>query len=272
VILLTAQEPLKRLMGGVTAPPFIPPAQEPVTDMPAEAAVRRRVHWTGADVAVITAVLVVVLGTVLLEGRKAPAAPGPSPVARAQEAADAIAVHAGCPRQARVGVNTALAATPTPVLTPDTLYAARVATTAGTFTVVLYTGSVAAATNDFVYLAGQRSFHCVAFSPATHGGIVSAGDPGLAGDPGAGSLRAQVRVGSLVAAAGGPALTVAGRWFVVAGGKGTRVERHDVVFGRVTAGMGVVEKIEAAGSAREVSARVIHRILSVTIVDLKGTG
>ncbi len=55
------------------------------------------------------------------------------------------------------------------------------------------------------------------------------------------------------------------QWFVVAGTQGESLPATYSLFGHVTSGLSVVEKINAQGSAAGVPPDVTHRMLKVTI-------
>jgi len=55
------------------------------------------------------------------------------------------------------------------------------------------------------------------------------------------------------------------QWFIVAGAEGESLPASYSLFGHVTSGMKVVEKINAQGSTSGVPPDVTHRMLKVTI-------
>jgi cyclophilin family peptidyl-prolyl cis-trans isomerase len=55
------------------------------------------------------------------------------------------------------------------------------------------------------------------------------------------------------------------QFFVVTGSSGETLANNYVLFGRVTSGMSVVNKINADGSTAGVPPTLTHRMLSVTI-------
>jgi peptidyl-prolyl cis-trans isomerase B (cyclophilin B) len=63
----------------------------------------------------------------------------------------------------------------------------------------------------------------------------------------------------------GQAHTGGSQWFIVAGPEGQSLPNSYSLFGQVTSGMSVVQKINAQGSAAGVPPDVIHRMLKVTI-------
>jgi peptidylprolyl isomerase/peptidyl-prolyl cis-trans isomerase B (cyclophilin B) len=150
------------------------------------------------------------------------------------------------------------------VLDSHTIYGAKVVTTAGTFSVILYTGITATVTNDFVYLARHRAFDCLAFAQAAPPGVIEVGGQGAASPSTPGSSTS-IPIGSLVTTLGGQSVTGASQWFLVSGIQGTTEPAGDVAFGRITAGLNVVQKIDAQAAASGGATHVIHRILSVTI-------
>ena len=75
----------------------------------------------------------------------------------------------------------------------------------------------------------------------------------------------QYPLGSVAMANTGQPHTGGSQWFIVAGSAGRIAPASYSLFGHVTSGMSVVEKINAQGSASGVPPDVTHRMLKVTI-------
>ena len=75
----------------------------------------------------------------------------------------------------------------------------------------------------------------------------------------------QYPLGSVAMANTGQPHTGGSQWFIVAGAEGESLANSYSLFGHVTSGMGVVKKINAQGSSSGVPPDVTHRMLKVTI-------
>jgi cyclophilin family peptidyl-prolyl cis-trans isomerase len=240
-----------------------------VPDDSSEIAFRKRKIVVGV-VAATVAVVAIALGVLLLGSKSANGPSATSISSTSLTAADTAAVKGGCPAHPTTSVNGGLSATPTQVLHPNTFYNARVVTTAGRFSILLYTGSTAAVANDFVYLAQQGAFHCVAFNQLLADGSLLAGEADQPAVSGSVTPNVQVPAGSVVSPAGSHTDTGARGWFVVPSGKGVIEPDTDAVFGRVVSGMKVIDRIDADGALNGAHPRVLDRILAVTIASLQG--
>jgi cyclophilin family peptidyl-prolyl cis-trans isomerase len=131
--------------------------------------------------------------------------------------------------------------------------------------------------NSFVFLANQKFYNCVTFHRVIPQFMDQTGDPTGTGAGGPGYTFAdelpakaspQYPLGSLAMANSGPN-TNGSQFFIVAGPEGESLAPSYSLFGQVTSGMNVVDKINADGnsnsSANGVPPKVIHRILSVSI-------
>lgn len=204
---------------------------------------------------------------------------GVSPAdAKAQAAANAASVAAGCPKDP-----TTVLKKPTwssaPAMTIDTAktYTATVRTDVGTFVITLDAKAAPQTVNNFVFLAQHHFFDCVTFHRVIPSFVDQTGDPTGTGTGGPGytipdELPAkasnpadQYPLGSVTMANTGQPHTGGSQWFIVAGTQGESLPNSYSLFGQVTSGMKVVEKINAQGSASGVPPDVIHRMLKVTI-------
>jgi peptidylprolyl isomerase/peptidyl-prolyl cis-trans isomerase B (cyclophilin B) len=188
---------------------------------------------------------------------------------RDQSASDAAAVKAGCSTHQDNVARTKLKMPPTSVVEGHTLYAAKIKTTTGTFTIALNSVSSSVTVNDFVYLAGRGYYHCVPFDQVQTRGMVLAGRPTLSlpSQPSTNSSAA-VPYGSVMSPLGGVSTTGASEWFVVAGSRAEMQPNSYALFGRVVAGMEVLERVDSEGSPTGARPRVLERILSVAIVTM----
>ncbi len=97
---------------------------------------------------------------------------------KAQEAADKVAVAAGCPSSTSARVNTQkYSAAPPMTIDPSKTYTATVVTTAGTFTIALDPKTAPVTVNNFVFLADKGFYHCVIFHRVIPSFMDQTGDP-----------------------------------------------------------------------------------------------
>lgn len=202
---------------------------------------------------------------------------GAGGVGAAQASANRLAVADGCPASTAARVNTLSWSAP-PAMAIDTSksYSATVKTTAGTFTVTLDAKTAPTTVNSFVFLAQKGYFHCVIFQRVVKGFVDQTGDPTGTGTGGPGYHIANENVpksyatGNVAMANSGGTDTNGSQFFVVVPGGATQLDGDLTsgggysLFGQVTKGMPVVEKINAQGSATGKPA-VTGRILSITV-------
>jgi len=195
----------------------------------------------------------------------------------AQATADAAAVAAGCPSSPTQPLQKPTWSS-APAMTIDTTktYTAAVKTDVGTFTITLDAKDAPKTVNNFVFLADQKFFDCMAFMRVVPGFMNQTGSPNQS-NGGAGSGPGYTfasendtpsggyTAGEVAMANSGPN-TNGSQWFVLAAPYNNTGYN---LFGSVTAGMDVVQKINTDGnpsqSANGVPPAVTHRILSVTI-------
>ncbi len=160
-------------------------------------------------------------------------------------------------------------------------YSAVFATDAGSFDVALDAKQAPVTTNDFVFLARYHFYNGLIFHRVIPGFVVQGGDPTCtaaagssctgAGSPGY-SVRGEVpkagsyQIGSIAMAktSSQPAGTAQSQFFVIVGQQGVQLPPDYSLFGKVTSGMPVVQKIAADGSSSG-TPTVKHKIDSVTI-------
>ena len=197
----------------------------------------------------------------------------------AQAAANQLAVAAGCPASPAARTNTlSFSKPPAMTIDPTKAYTATVKTTAGTFDIALDAKAAPTTVNNFVFLADQGFYKCNTFHRVIPGFMDQTGDPTGTGTGGPGYKFANENVpGSYVAgdvamANSGGTDTNGSQFFVLVPG-GTKTLNADLaggnkysLFGKVTKGMSVVEKINSEGGTTSTGKpKVVQRILSVTI-------
>ncbi len=198
--------------------------------------------------------------------------------AKAQVAANATSVAAGCPKNPATALKKPKwSSAPATIIDTAKVYTATVKTDVGTFVIALDAKDAPQTVNNFVFLAQHRFFDCVIFHRVIPGFVDQTGDPTGTGSGGPGytipdELPAkasnpadQYPLGSVAMANTGQPHTGGSQWFIVAGAEGESLPNSYSLFGHVTSGMSVVEKINAQGSASGVPPDVTHRMLKVTI-------
>ena len=198
--------------------------------------------------------------------------------AKAQAAANATSVAAGCPKNpATVLQKPKWSSAPATIIDASKAYSAMVKTDVGTFVIALDAKDAPQTVNNFVFLAQHHFFDCVIFHRVIPEFVDQTGDPTGTGSGGPGytipdELPAkasnpadQYPLGSVAMANTGQPHTGGSQWFIVAGRRANRCPNSYSLFGHVTSGMSVVEKINAQGSTSGVPPDVIHRMLKVTI-------
>lgn len=149
-------------------------------------------------------------------------------------------------------------------------YKAVVKTNAGSFTITLDAKKYPITTNNFVFLSRYHFYNGLDFFRVIPGFVIQGGDPlnnGTGGPgykfndelPPAGSYK----LGTVAMANSGPN-TNGSQFFVVTGPSGEQLQPNYSIFGQVTSGMPVVQKIDAAGTAQGTPTTQYH-IISVTI-------
>lgn len=190
-----------------------------------------------------------------------------------QHAADVAATAAGCPQSTSTRVNTLHWSTP-PAMTvdPAKTYRATVKTTAGTFVIDLLAKTAPKTVNNFVFLADQGFYHCVIFHRVVPGFMDQTGDPTGTGTGGPGYQFADENLPKSyasydVAMANSGPNTNGSQFFIVVPGGASKLSPNYSLFGKVTSGTSVVDKINAEGNPTHtgVPPKVVQRILSVTI-------
>jgi cyclophilin family peptidyl-prolyl cis-trans isomerase len=198
--------------------------------------------------------------------------------AKAQAAANATSVAAGCPKNPATALQKPKwSSAPATIIDATKTYTATVKTDVGTFVVALDAKDAPQTVNNFVFLTQHRFFDCVIFHRVIPTFMDQTGDPTGTGSGGPGytipdELPAkasnpadQYPLGSVAMANTGQPHTGGSQWFIVAGAEGESLPNEYSLFGHVTSGMSVVEKINTQGSASGVPPDITHRMLKVTI-------
>jgi peptidyl-prolyl cis-trans isomerase B (cyclophilin B) len=198
--------------------------------------------------------------------------------AKAQAAANKLAVDAGCPSNPSTRVNTqTYSAAPAMTIDPSKLYSATVKTTLGSFTISLYAKSAPNTVNNFVFLADKGYYNCNTFLRVIPGFVDQTGDPTGLGTGGPGYKFANENVptsyatGEVAMANSGGSDSNGSQFYLVAPGGATTLDsdlsQGDAysLFGTVASGMSVVDAINKDGSTAGTPPDVTQRVLSVTI-------
>jgi cyclophilin family peptidyl-prolyl cis-trans isomerase len=197
---------------------------------------------------------------------------------KAQAAADKASVAAGCPKNPATALQKPKwSSAPATIIDSAKTYSATVKTDVGTFVIALDAKDAPQTVNNFVFLAQHHFFDCVIFHRVIPGFVDQTGDPTGTGSGGPGYTIAdelpakasnpsdQYPLGSVAMANTGQPHSGGSQWFIVAGAQGESLSNSYSLFGHVTSGMSVVEKINSQGSASGVPPDVTHRMLKVTI-------
>jgi cyclophilin family peptidyl-prolyl cis-trans isomerase len=198
-----------------------------------------------------------------------PAPPGGS----GNTSPSAITTSAECPSNIQATLNKPSWKSPPPMtIDPSKTYTATVTTDAGPFTITLDPKVAPHTVNNFVFLARQHFYDCVIFHRVIPGFVDQTGDPTGTGKGGPGYQFAdelpkkaspQYPLGSVAMANSGPN-TNGSQFFIVAGSQGESLQPDYTLFGQVTSGMNVIDKINADGSSSG-TPTTYHRMISVTI-------
>ena len=223
---------------------------------------------------IVAIVAVVVVGSVYLITRHSST---PTVPATPQGKLDAIAVKAGCPASTSTRANNLKFAT-APKLTISTTatYDATVKTDVGSFVISLDPKEAPTTVNSFVFRANKGFYSCVIFHRVIPGFVDQTGDPTGTGrggpgysipdeyPPKASNPADQYPIGSVAMANTGQPHSGSSQWFVVTGAHGASLGNTYTLFGTVTSGMNVVQKINKDGTSAG-TPKLTHRILSIKI-------
>src|SRR5712691_11363855 len=137
---------------------------------------------------------------------------------------------------------------PEMVIDPARQYTAKIETTEGTLTAQLLPAEAPKTVNNFVFLAREGYYDGVPFHRVIRNFMVQTGDPTGTGSGGPGyrfadePIRSEYEPGTLAMANSGPH-TNGSQFFIVHGSGGRKLDKKYTIFGRLTAGMEVLEKI-----------------------------
>jgi cyclophilin family peptidyl-prolyl cis-trans isomerase len=198
--------------------------------------------------------------------------------ASAQDVANAAAVASGCPSDPHAKLHKPQWPTaPAMAIDAARSYRATVKTDAGSFVITLDAAHTPITVNNFVFLAQHDFYNCVVFHRVIPGFMNQTGDPTGTGTGGPGyrfvdelpaPASPQYPVGAVAMANSGKN-TNGSQFFVVTGSQAASLPPNYTLFGRVTSGLVVANKINADGNADPASngvpPKVIHRILKVTV-------
>lgn len=185
----------------------------------------------------------------------------------------AVTTAADCPANFSATLNKpSYSSYPPMTIDPSKTYTAEITTDVGVITVALDPKTAPKTVNNFVFLADHSFYDCIIFHRVIPSFVDQTGDPTGTGTGGPGYQFAdelpakaspQYPLGSLAMANSGPN-TNGSQFFIVAGSQGESLPPSYSLFGQVTAGMPVVEKINADG-ATSGTPTTLHRMVSVTI-------
>jgi cyclophilin family peptidyl-prolyl cis-trans isomerase len=137
---------------------------------------------------------------------------------------------------------------------PARTYTATMVTNKGTMTIALDPAAAPMTVNNFVVLARYHYYDGVGFHRVIPGFVLQGGDPDGTGRGGPGYRFAdelpkpgRYEVGSLAMANAGPN-TNGSQFFVISGPDGVRLPPQYSLFGKVVAGLDVVDAIDAVGT------------------------
>lgn len=247
-----------------------------------KAAKRKKGLRRGITIAIAIAVVVGVSVLLFKPGAKSTATSTTTTttptVSAAQQAADQASKAAGCPSSPTAALPNPQFPAPPMTIDPSKTYTATIKTDVGTIVATLDAKNSAVAVNSFVFLADKKYYDCVTFHRVIPQFMNQTGDPTGTGGGSPGytvqgaapaTATPQYPLGALAMAKTGtaPAGTSSNQFFIVAGPQGESLPSDYALFGQVTSGQDVVQKINADGNASNngTPPNVIHRMLSVTV-------
>jgi cyclophilin family peptidyl-prolyl cis-trans isomerase len=201
------------------------------------------------------------------------AAPATTPTTAANQSVATIAAPAntGCPKLDGSSPHyTKFAAAPPMCISAAKKYTITFQTDVGTITAQLDPAKAPKTVNSFVYLTGYHYFDGIVFHRVIPDFVIQGGDPTGTGSGGPGYQFAdelpkagEYKNGSLAMANSGPN-TNGSQFFIIDGSQGTALTPNYSLFGQVTTGMDVVNKIIADGDSSG-TPKVLHRMVKVTV-------
>ena len=159
---------------------------------------------------------------------------------------------------------------PPMTIDPAKRYTAEIVTSAGTMTAELFAQEAPATVNNFVFLARDGFYDGVIFHRVIRGFMIQGGDPTGTGSGGPGYTFEdeindhKVVRGALAMANAGPG-TNGSQFFIVTTDEAPWLDGKHTVFGQVTSGMDVVDRISQLPRDARDKPREDARIESVAI-------
>jgi cyclophilin family peptidyl-prolyl cis-trans isomerase len=186
----------------------------------------------------------------------------------------AITGNTPCPKADGSSPRTTSFAKPPPMcIDTAKTYTATIQTDVGTIVVALDAKKAPKTVNNFVVLARYRFFDGIVFHRVVPGFVIQGGDPKGTGQGGPGYQFAdelpkagEYKIGSLAMANSGPN-TNGSQFFIITGQQGVQLPPQYSLFGQVTQGMDVADKIDADGAPDPNPPKVLHRMVKVTITE-----
>jgi peptidyl-prolyl cis-trans isomerase B (cyclophilin B) len=236
---------------------------------------RRRTYRRIASALVVVAVVILV---VVLVSNNKPA----KTTSTTTTTAVAAAIAPTCPPVSGSSVRHVRFTKAPPVCIDEhAVYRATVTTDLGTFVITMNAAKSPAAVNNFVFLSRYRFYDTTTFFRVIPSNIIQGGSPSNTdtGGPGysftgntpTGCASHCYPIGSVAMANSGAPSSNGSQFFVVAGAAGTDYPPNYTLFGTVTSGISVVERIAADGNpsaaASGIPPKVTHHIKTVTITE-----
>jgi cyclophilin family peptidyl-prolyl cis-trans isomerase len=166
---------------------------------------------------------------------------------------------------------TAFSSAPPFCIDTSKTYTATVTTDIGSFTIQLLPKDAPVTVNNFLFLAGYHFYDGIVFHRVIPNFMDQGGDPTASGNGGPGysfkdelpSSNRAYDTGAVAMANSGPN-TNGSQFFIVVPGGGSGLQPSYSVFGQVTSGIDVVEKINSDGSQSGTPAKY-HKIVGIKI-------
>jgi cyclophilin family peptidyl-prolyl cis-trans isomerase len=201
------------------------------------------------------------------------AAPATTPTTAANQSVATIQAPAnvGCPKLDGTSAHyTKFAAAPPMCINVAKKYTITFQTDVGTISAQLDPAKAPKTVNSFVFLTGYHYFDGIVFHRVIPDFVIQGGDPTGTGTGGPGYQFADelpkagdYKNGSLAMANSGPN-TNGSQFFIIDGAQGTALPPSYSLFGQVTTGMDLVNKIIADGDPSG-TPKVLHRMVKVTV-------
>ncbi len=159
---------------------------------------------------------------------------------------------------------------PPMIINTAATYTAKVTTDVGSFTIALDTKAAPKTVNNFVFLAENHFYDCVVFHRVITDFMDQTGDPTGTGSGGPGyqfaneNAPSSYKTGEVAMANSGGTDTNGSQFFILVAPYTPPSGDSYSVFGQVTSGMSVVDKINDAGSSTG-TPTTLHRMISVVI-------